>query len=163
MEIVISSSVRPQNTDGLLRGLHATKMIQELVSFIDLFTTRNDSELLSTWHFLIHILLLGTWTSYLFAKWRTYISSNMSGLWVASIVEILLALPDLFAVCEFTLFLFAPSTPRHSLEDRLEKKPIETLNPTVHVLITLVHQPPSSRMITQGFAKIPEQNTLRKH
>jgi hypothetical protein len=140
---------------------HATKMLQGLVSFPDQFQTNNGSGLLSPWHHLVHVLLLCTWTSYLFAKWQMCLSSNSSSLWVAWIVEMLLALPDLFSVCEFTLFLFAPPTPRPSLEDRLEEKPVESLDPTVHVLITFVHQPPFFSKI--DLADISQQNMRRKH
>jgi hypothetical protein len=114
------------------------KMIQALALFKIQSNATDKLKVSSPWHLLIHILLLCTWTSYSFAKWRMCFSSNSSSLWVAWMFEILLATPDLFAVCEFTLLLFAPSTPRSSLEDRLEEKPVESLDPTVHVLITYV-------------------------
>ena len=90
----------------------------------------------SSWQLIIHSALLCNWAWYLSAKWRICVSSRSSQIWILSFLELLLAVPDLFAILEFTI-LFV-STPRSSHYG--SRNTVSTIPPdaTVHVLITCV-------------------------
>lgn len=97
---------------------------------------RSTSSSPSSWQLLIHSALLCNWAWYLSAKWRICVSSQSSQIWIMSFLELLLAVPDLFAILEFTILLV--STPRSSHSG--SHSTISTIPPdaTVHVLITCV-------------------------
>lgn len=88
------------------------------------------------WQTIIHSALLFSWTCYLFAKWRLCVNSRSSQTWILAFLELLLAVPDLFAILEFTiLFMSTPRSPGNDL-----RSTTSTIAPdaTVHVLITWV-------------------------
>jgi hypothetical protein len=85
----------------------------------------------------IHLALLCSWTCYLTAKWRMYVNSQSSHTLTISFLEILLAVPDLFALLEFTILLMStPIPPRHDSRSALSTISSDA---TVHALITCVH------------------------
>jgi hypothetical protein len=113
----------------------------------------------SSWQLIIHSALLCSWAWYLSAKWRICVSSQSSQIWILSFLELLLAVPDLFAILEFTI-LFV-STPRSSHYGSYST--VSTIPPdaTVHVLITCVRSTVTSN--TKACTDELDQNMRRTH
>jgi hypothetical protein len=113
----------------------------------------------SSWQLIIHSALLCNWAWYLSAKWLICVSSRSSHIWILSFLELLLAVPDLFSILEFTI-LFV-STPRSSHYGSYST--VSTMPPdaTVHVLITCVRSTVTSN--TKACTDELDQNMRRTH
>lgn len=108
---------------------------------------------------IIHSALLCSWAWYLSAKWRICVSSRSSQIWILSFLELLLAVPDLFAILEFTILLM--STPRSSHCGSRSTKSTIPPDATVHVLITYVRSTVASNSKT--CTDELDQNMRRTH
>jgi hypothetical protein len=78
--------------------------------------------------------MLGSWTVYLSVRWQMCASSHGFRIWLLWILELLLAVPDLLSVLEFTLLSF-PAPQRPSQKSDSGNGTI-TADATVHVFIT---------------------------
>jgi hypothetical protein len=99
---------------------HAAMIKRTLLSFNDQATAAMDFALLLPWKPSIHILLLGTWAWYLYARLHMCLSSNLSSIWLTWMFEMLLTPPELFTMCEFTLtsLMGKRNTPRSGTHPR---------------------------------------------
>jgi cellulose synthase/poly-beta-1,6-N-acetylglucosamine synthase-like glycosyltransferase len=91
----------------------------------------------STRYTIIYLTLIFTWTCYLSVKWRMCVSSRSSYIWILLFLELLLALPDLFTLIEFTIRLV--SKPRSLHPSSHNTFSTASSDGTVHVLVTLVN------------------------
>ena len=114
-------------------------------------------------HLGTHSTLLYSWAWYLSTKWRICISSRSSQIWILSFLELLLAVPDLFAILESTILLTSTPMSSHSGS----RSTITTIPPdaTVHVLITCVPSAIASNINTKTSTCTDEldQNMRRTH
>ena len=118
--------IKNEIVEGLaVRSVHARTSSKPLTidsnneSSLSLQPDKNSGEIsgfsfASTSKLVIHSTLLCSWAWYLSAKWRICVSSRSSQTWILSFLELLLAVPDLSAILEFTILLTSTLRSSHN-------------------------------------------------